>query len=282
LTRLAQGNHPPFRLSISVDADEKPVTDAPESNLPGLTVIEPVIGQNHVWPGNQDFRKDERNAMFRPIHDVLGRIERVSHEKSIRFWRIFIKDPDGSRPADVLATAPKSADRSCGIAISSCYHRYRIRRPKPDQRVMKFADLSPGMVITTKSYTITEDEMLRFAASYDPQWFHTDPARAAGSRWQGLIGSGWLTGSIAMRLVCEDILAGSESFGSPGMSYIKWPNPTRPGDTIRVDCQVAEVRRSASKPDLGIVRWRWLARNQKDEIVLDLEATGFFQPVAPA
>ena len=146
---------------------------------------------------------------------------------------------------------------------------------------MKFSDLSVGMVITTKSRTIDETEMLRFAADYDPQWFHTDPARAANSRWEGLIGSGWLTCSVAMRLVCDDILAGSESFGSPGMSYVKWPNPMRPGDTMRVECHVAEVRRSASKPELGVVRWRWLAKNQRDEIVLDLEATGFFQPLAP-
>jgi acyl dehydratase len=54
----------------------------------------------------------------------------------------------------------------------------------------------------------------------------------------------------------------------------------RPGDTMRVECHVTEVRRSASKPELGVVRWRWLAKNQRDEIVLDLEATGFFQPIA--
>ena len=37
-----------------------------------------------------------------------------------------------------------------------------------------------------------------------------------------------------MRLVCDDILAGSESFGSPGLAYLKWESPVRAGDALRV------------------------------------------------
>ncbi len=142
---------------------------------------------------------------------------------------------------------------------------------------MKFAEFSNGMVIETSSRLVEEAEMRAFAQSYDPQWFHTDPERAANSRWDGLIGSGWLTCGIAMRLVCDEVLQGSESFGSPGLSYLKWTAPVRPGDSLRVRCEVIDARRSASKPDLGVLRWRWLVKNQKDETVVDLEATGFFQ-----
>ena len=44
---------------------------------------------------------------------------------------------------------------------------------------MKFAELTPGRSITVGPETITEAEIIAFARNYDPQWFHTDPERAA-------------------------------------------------------------------------------------------------------
>lgn len=52
---------------------------------------------------------------------------------------------------------------------------------------MKFAEFHAGQVLTAGPYTVTEDEVLGFATSYDPQWFHTDPAAAQEGRFGGLI-----------------------------------------------------------------------------------------------
>ena len=84
-----------------------------------------------------------------------------------------------------------------------------------------------------------------------------------------------------MRLVVTQILAESESFGSPGLAYLKWENPVRPGDVLYVTVDVKERRVATSKPTLGIVRWRWRVRNQLAAVVLDLEATSLFD-LAPA
>ncbi len=65
---------------------------------------------------------------------------------------------------------------------------------------MKFKEFEPGMVIHHGPVTVTEAEMLAFARSYDPQWFHVDEKRARDSRWGGLIASGWMTCGLAMRL----------------------------------------------------------------------------------
>ena len=80
-----------------------------------------------------------------------------------------------------------------------------------------------------------------------------------------------------MRLVTDAALAGSESFASPGLAYVKWPNPVRPGDALRLVADVIEVRRSEKRPTLGILRWRWRLFNQRDLAVLDLEATSLFK-----
>src|SRR5690606_22300134 len=92
-------------------------------------------------------------------------------------------------------------------------------------QVMKFNEFRNGQVIQAGPIVIEEQEMLAFAKQYDPQWFHTDPDRASQGRWGGLIGSGWLTCSLAMRMVVDSVLTGSESFGSPGVDRIRWMLP---------------------------------------------------------
>ena len=146
---------------------------------------------------------------------------------------------------------------------------------------MKFAEFHPGQVIEAGPYTLSEAALLDFARRYDPQWFHTDPEAATRGIHGGLIASGWHTCGIAMRLVTEAALVGSESFASPGLAYVKWLHPVRPGDSLTVRATVLETRRAASRPTLGILRWRWQLYNAAGREVLDLEATSLFELPAP-
>ena len=142
--------------------------------------------------------------------------------------------------------------------------------------ILKFADLHAGQTFSAGPVSLTTEEIVGFARAWDPQWFHTDPERAANSRWQGVIASGWQTCAIAMRLAVDHVLVGSESFGSPGLDYVKWPEPVRPGDALRLRADVIEARRSQSQPALGILKWRWRLFNQDDIAVLDLVVTSLF------
>lgn len=141
---------------------------------------------------------------------------------------------------------------------------------------MRFAELTVGRVIECGPASLTEREIVDFARRYDPQWFHTDPERARTGPWQGLIASGWQTCSVAMRMICDRVLAGSETFGSPGLAYLKWDNPVRAGDELSIVVEVRENRIATSRPTLGILRWHWRMTNQRGEAVLELEATNFF------
>jgi acyl dehydratase len=142
---------------------------------------------------------------------------------------------------------------------------------------MKYADFFTDQVITAGPYVLTEAELLAFAKAWDPQWFHTDPQAAAHGPHGCLIASGWQTCGIAMRLAADHMLAGSESFASPGLAYVKWTHPVRPGDALLLTATVLETRRSTSKPELAILRWRWQLFNQHQVQVLDLEATSLFK-----
>ena len=141
---------------------------------------------------------------------------------------------------------------------------------------MRFSEFSAGMVITAGPYVVEEAEVLQFARAYDPQWFHTDRDAAADGRFGGLIASGWHTCGIAMRLLADKVLHGSESFASPGLAYIRWPHPVRPGDALSVRATVLEARTSRSQSSMGILRWRWQLFNASGTEVLDLEATSLF------
>ena len=145
---------------------------------------------------------------------------------------------------------------------------------------MKFAEFHAGQLIEAGPYLVTEDELLQFANAYDPQWFHTDAGAAAEGPFGGLIASGWHTCGIAMRLVALVALEGSESFASPGLDYVKWPNPVRPGDSLRLVAKVIEARRSEKRPTLGILRWQWRLINQREQVALDLMATSLFKLAA--
>lgn len=142
---------------------------------------------------------------------------------------------------------------------------------------MKFADFFAGQVIEAGPHTVTEDELVGFARQWDPQWFHTDAQAAAEGVFGGLIASGWHTCAIAMRLVVQAALEGSESFASPGLQYVRWPHPVRPGDALRLRAEVIEVLRDPAKPRLGTVRWRWQLFNQHGTEVLDVKVTSLFR-----
>lgn len=143
---------------------------------------------------------------------------------------------------------------------------------------MHFSELIPGVVIRTPPRRVTAKEMLEFASRYDPQWFHVDPQRAAAGRWKGLIASGWHTCAIAKELMVQNVLAGSESFGSSGSEAIKWLHPVRPDDTVALRF---EVLRSSKSPSgrTGILLSKSELWNQADRLVFTMQETTLFEIV---
>jgi acyl dehydratase len=141
---------------------------------------------------------------------------------------------------------------------------------------MKFKEFHDGQIIEAGPYHLTEESLLEFARDYDPQWFHVNKDAAQGGPYGGLIASGWQSCSIAMRLAADSALKGSDSFGSPGLTYLKWLQPVRAGDDLTLRITVLEARTSAKKPHIGVLRWRWQLLNQTGTEVLDMEATSLF------
>src|SRR5215469_1939614 len=135
-----------------------------------------------------------------------------------------------------------------------------------------FEDYVAGAVYEYGYASVTEAEIIAFAEQFDPQPIHVDAEFASSGPFGGLIASGWHTAGIAMRMMVDHYLSRVASLASPGVDELRWPAPVRPGDSLRLRTTIVETRRSASKPDRGLVRTRVELLNQHDQTVLSLLA----------
>jgi acyl dehydratase len=142
--------------------------------------------------------------------------------------------------------------------------------------MLYFEDFPPGDVRESPPRAVTRDEIVAFARQFDPQPFHVDDAAAQRTIYHGLLASGWHTCAIYMRLMWDTFLKDTVSLGSPGVDEIRWLNPVRPGDTLRVRFTVIEAVPSRSKPDRGIVRSLSEVFNQHGDVVMTLRGLGMF------
>ena len=137
-----------------------------------------------------------------------------------------------------------------------------------------FEDYQAGAVYEfPEAVQVGEEEIIRFAGEFDPQYFHLDPVAAAGSIYKGLIASGSHTIALTFRLYVRNFLPGKASFGAPGMDELRWLKPVRPGDTLRIRATILETRPSQSRNDRGSVRTFLETINQKDEVVMSYTGT---------
>lgn len=120
-----------------------------------------------------------------------------------------------------------------------------------------FEDFVQGDVQTFGSHEMTRDEIIAFAREFDPQPMHLDEAAGKASLLGGLAASGWHTCAVMMRLICDGFLLRTAGMGSPGVTENKWKAPVFPGDVLTLKRSVLESRTSKSKPEMGLVTFRF-------------------------
>ncbi len=134
-----------------------------------------------------------------------------------------------------------------------------------------FEDFKVGQVFgSARSIRVDKDEIITFAKKYDPQFFHLDEEAARSSIFGGLVASGWLTAALTMRLLTER--EAKPAGGSIGLGFdeLRWPIPVRPGDELRVESEILDVRPSKSRPDRGVVKMRTRTLNQHGQVVQEI------------
>jgi len=135
---------------------------------------------------------------------------------------------------------------------------------------LTFEDFPPGRFGTFGPRHVTRDEILAFAAEFDPQPMHLDEEAAAKSMLRGLSGSGWHLCSLMMRMMADGFITRAASLGSPGVDEVRWLSPLRPGDNLMLDVDVVEARASKSRPELGIVKFKCTVRNATGQALCEM------------
>lgn len=149
-----------------------------------------------------------------------------------------------------------------------------------------YEDIVIDQPIDLGSHTFAEEEIIRFAERYDPQYFHIDPEAAKHSHFGGLIASGWHTVSVGHRKMVDRLFLEEEivraeggtpgvSGPSPGVNRMDFKAPVRPGDTVSYTLTVTGKRISNSVPGWGLLFNLIEAHNQHGELVYSAELVGF-------
>ncbi len=134
-----------------------------------------------------------------------------------------------------------------------------------------FEDFKVGQVFgSARSIRVEKDEIIAFAKKYDPQFFHLDEEAARHSIFGGLVASGWLTAALTMRLLTEREAKPAGGSIGVGFEELRWPIPVRPGDELRIESKILDVRPSKSRPDRGVVKMRTRTFNQHGQVVQEI------------
>ena len=128
-------------------------------------------------------------------------------------------------------------------------------------------DFAVGQKYATASARVEAADIKAFASKYDPQPFHLDDVAAAKTFFGGLAASGWHTAAITMKLLVEGEMKPAGGIIGAGFDEFRWPRPVRPGDTLRVESEILEVRESKSRPQQGMIKVRTTTLNQEGEAV---------------
>lgn len=127
-----------------------------------------------------------------------------------------------------------------------------------------YEDIVVGEVRESSTRKVTLEELLEFATRYDPQYFHADPAAAAGSIFGEIVASG-IHGAAIWRRLDHEISSDIRWICGIAWEEVRWPNPIRAGDELRARSEMLAKRPSRSDPTRGVVECRYSLLNQTNQ-----------------
>ncbi len=133
-------------------------------------------------------------------------------------------------------------------------------------------DYEVGSSVRSNTRCVTQEEIIAFAKTWDPQPFHTDEAAAKESIYGGITACTAHIFSISCVLGAEmdDPVA---ALAGLGFDEMRVHRPLRAGDTVHFTAECTKARRSKTKPDRGIVTTFSHLWNQHDESIFSLYCT---------
>ena len=115
--------------------------------------------------------------------------------------------------------------------------------------------------------TVTEtDNVLLTTMTHNPAALHLDAEYMKSTEFGRPIVNSCLTLGLMVGISVNDTTHGT-AVANLGWDEVRFPVAVYPGDTLRIESEVVEVRESKSRPDNGIVIFAHRAYNQDDVLV---------------
>ena len=117
-----------------------------------------------------------------------------------------------------------------------------------------FEDVSAGDTFRTADILVTRKMITDFASEYDPQAIHLDEEVANKGFFGELVGSGWHTAALTMKLMAEARPLGDTPMIGIEIQGFKFLAPLKPGVRLSAEAIIKKAWRSKSKPHLGFIQ----------------------------
>src|SRR3569832_2978486 len=138
---------------------------------------------------------------------------------------------------------------------------------------LHWEDFKLGDVAVYGPRLVTREEIVAFAAEFDPQPAHLDEAAATATLHGGLAGSSWHSCAQMLRMMADGFLLNSTSMGAPGVEEVRWVKPLRPGTQVRLRTTVLETHSSKNRPEMGLTRIRYDLLDDAGAVVTTMTST---------
>ena len=134
-------------------------------------------------------------------------------------------------------------------------------------------DLAVGDTFSTSdALTLTREDILAFAAEFDPQPYHLDKEAAEASIFGGLCASGWQVSAMMMRLLTDTFHEQAIALlGVASVQQMRWKIPVFAGDSLTAKITVIDRKETSGQDGLGTVDVEIQVSNQKDQAVIQLQ-----------
>jgi acyl dehydratase len=142
--------------------------------------------------------------------------------------------------------------------------------------VRYYEDFSVGEVVEAGPVLVTADDIEAFAAQFDPQPMHLEAGATQNTVVGGQFASGLHTVCLNMRLLVDAFLRDTKAMGSPGVDEVRYLAPVRAGDSLTMRLEVTGLRPSASRADIGFLRFTSEMRNSSGKPVTRMTSTLMF------
>ncbi len=138
-----------------------------------------------------------------------------------------------------------------------------------------FEDFKNGRVFETDTEKISAKEIISFGKNFAPLPYHTDPEAAKDYMFGELVAAGFHTCSISFGLFIRSGIFDDCAMGSPGFNKLRWKNPVRPGDSLKVTATVTDASPARDENGRNLISLLFVTTNQNGEIVLEMETRHF-------